>query len=246
MALVPYSLNLIRPILKTLRHDRAPERPRVLTFSQPDIIANVDHVIRIFAEEIGDKVPVIREDTPAILNWHKAHSITDRIIDTPWLFETLGCDYWCIDVAKGRGREELMDLSYPVPLELRGMFDFIFDCISNQCFNVAQAMANAWESCKVGGYVLHITPVQQVNQGFWSVSPTTYHDFYEANHGDIVTYRFPVGTYAATDEVTLEPWIRCRDVPDDTMNMVLVRKLKDAPITWPIMKKFQLRPDCKR
>lgn len=249
MALVPYSLRLIRPLLKTLRHDLQ-RRPRVLTFSYPDVIASVDDVRTIFREELGDKEMEFRPDTAEILNWHKAHSITDRVVDTAWLFNALGCDYAAVDLTEGRGGEFLHDLSHSFPQDFRRrypeQFDFIFDCISNQCFNVAQAMANAWDVCKVGGYVMHITPVQQVNQGFWNVSPTAYYDFYEANHGEIVTYRHPVGTYVDADEVKLESWIRCRGVLDDTMNMILVRKLKDTCIHWPIMKKFQLRPDCKR
>jgi poly-gamma-glutamate synthesis protein (capsule biosynthesis protein) len=31
--------------------------------------------------------------------------------------------------------------------------------------------------CRVGGYILSVTPVQMVNQGFWNISPTAYHGF---------------------------------------------------------------------
>ncbi len=242
MPLVDYSLKIIKAILSVTDHDRE-QTGRVLCLSHPDVIASVGTLVSIFGAEAAS-LP-IREDGQLSINWHKAQAITSEIVDTKALFALLGYEMDAIDITEGRGGEIIHDLSTPLPEQYRGKYDLVFDCISNQCFNVAQVWANMVMACRVGGSVLSVTPVTMINQGFWDVSPTAYHDFFTAN-GMKISYRAIHGVYSSKGEVVLDPVIRCRGVPEDTMNCVFGLKLADVnPVQWPVMAKFRRYPQCQ-
>ncbi len=241
--LVAYSLEVVRDALQ--RIDRDPRRlGKVLTFAHPDIIASVAQIREIFPT-LPRRLK-LRDDSAGSLNWHKATALTRVLVDTPWFFEQLGYKMTAVDIVEGRGGEEFADLSLPLPQHYWESYDFVYDCVSNQVFDVAECMANALRACRPGGTILHTIPVQAVNQGFWNVSPAAYHDFYAAN-GCTVKYRAIVGIYENKAEVILDPVVRCRGVADDTMNVVLATK-GDAPtaqVIMPAMTKFKRYPKCQ-
>lgn len=245
MPLVEYTLHVVEDVLRRL--DRDPSRlGNVLCLAHPDIVAARATVRDIFGERIDGVTN--RKDTAATIRWHKAGGITQEILDTESFFKCLGYRMRALDITEGRGGEEIHDLSFPLPPDHSavGDNDFVFDCISNQVFNVAQAWWTMIACCRLGGWVLSQTPVQMVNQGFWNVSPTAYYDFAEANGMQIESIQHIVGVYAERDRAALAPVIRCRGVPDDTMNVVLMRKVehRDTPV-WPIMTKFKKYPTCQ-
>lgn len=247
MALVPYTLEIIRDLLPKIAKQKA-RTGNILTLSLPDIIATVAEVEGIFGKPVRGHLHV-RPDSSHIIRWHKAKTITREIVDTRKLFEVLGYRLHAMDLVKGRGDEIIHNMNDPLPKSLAwmlGNYDLVFDCITNQCFNVAQAMATALRVCRPAGYILHVTPVTQVNQGFYGVSPTTYYDFYEANGCTIEIFRTIVGNYRKEAEIELHRSHRCRQVPDDAMNIALVKKAKHPKeeVVWPIMKKFQTHPTC--
>lgn len=256
MPLVEYSLRTLRPIIQQLKADLAPERPRVLGLSNPDLIIHPATLIKIFRDELPRERPRGdclrgRSDAEGIIKWHKAQKITDQVIDTQNFFESIGCDFTSVDIVEGRGGEFIHDLNYPWPMTFSrtfpSFFNLVIDIISNQCFNVAQAMANGWDAVTVGGYMLHVIPLNLVNQGFYNVSPTAFYDFYNANGGEILVDSFPVGVYDAPQCATdIDPVRRLRNVPDDTMNLFIVRKVKQQHTRWPIMTKFVRYPDAKK
>lgn len=240
MPLVDYSLQIIADLLPKLAKD--PRRTgKVLTLSYPDVIASPQTVVKIFGARTRNVT--IRDDSDRTVRWHKAAGITSEIVDTKALFAALGYDMTAFDITAGRGGEILHDLSQPLPTqEHDDKYDLVFDCITNQCFNVAEAWRTMLRCCRVGGYILSVTPVQMVNQGFWNISPTAYHDFAEANHCSI-THRAIVGVYTLKSEMILDAMLRQRDVLDDTMNVVVLQKQEATPnVVWPVMKKFQLYP----
>lgn len=242
MPLVDYSLELVNRVLTAA--DTDPQRTGLVAcLAYPDVVASVGTVTRIF----GDRVRGIaaRQDSAAIVGWHKAWSITDTILDTSALFRALGYDTVAYDVSVGRGGERFQDLSLRLANDPERLADLVFDCISNQVFNVAEAWWTMVRLCRVGGHVLSVTPVNMINQGFWNVSPTAYEDFAAANGLQVVERRSVVGVYTEKGQVALEPVRRARGVPDDTMNVVLLRKTeaRRQPV-WPIMTKFQIHPTC--
>lgn len=252
MPLVPYSLEIVK---QQIAHAKAciPDRKiRVLTLSTPDLIAHQSQLETIFGKEIIDRCK-IREDSVATINWHKAHKICKQIYDTRSLFEALDCEFYATDMVEGRGGEVNWDLNLPwcdSPKTLAKFdntpFDLVFDCISNQVFNVYQAMANAWGAVQVGGAIIHVIPVQMVNQGFWGVSPAAYFDFYRANHGNIESFEHVVGVYEEQTRVKLDHIRRERRVPDDTMNVVVARKQRENYTVAPYMTKFLQHPMCQK
>lgn len=248
MPLVDYSIEIVRDVTRAL-NQQGRHNLSVLTLSHPDLVIHPDRLDQIFKGFPFARTKLrLREDAAATINWHKAHSITDKIIDTQSFFAALGYKFTAVDMVEGRGGEIIHDLSEPWPdsFLIGSGFDLVFDCITNQCFNVAQAMKNAWEATKIGGYCIHVTPVQMVNQGFWNVSPAAYHDFYAANHGEIIRFEHPVGVYTRIANAELSKTKRERVVLDDTMNVVVTKKHRREPIVWPIMTKFQLFPTCQK
>lgn len=244
MPIVSYSLRLIRKALILSRRDPACCN-KVLCLAYPDVIASRDEVKNVFGQKMKD-VPA-RKDGKLSLNWHKAHNITDEVLDTKSMFKELGYEMDSFDIVTGRGGEMIHDLSHPLPPlhHAHNSYDLVFDCISNQVFNVAQAWWTMIQCCRVGGYIISVTPVQMVNQGFWNVSPAAYEDFFTAN-GMKVERQSIVGVYSMKDKIKLDPMIRERHVPDDTMNVVFMKKLREQhkPI-WPVMSKFKKHPKCQ-
>lgn len=239
--LVPYSLHILKDLADRLRSDPG-STGRALCLSHPDVIATPEAVEAIFGLAGGSLS--LRADSATSIAWHKAHSLTDRLVDTSALFEAIGLEMTAIDVFEGRGGEVPVDLSDPAEFPgADGGYDLVYDCITNQVFNVAQAMWTAARSCRVGGFVFHTIPVQMVNQGFWNVSPAAYYDFYRVNGFEIESSRYVVGVYEDRGEVLLDSRIRQRLVPDDTMNVIIARKVeaRSGPV-WPIMSKFVLHP----
>lgn len=249
MPINEYVLRLVADRLKYMSGDEDLCRPhrtgRVLSFSCPDVIAP----LRALNEICENKPLRKREDAQKILGWHKAHDVTDTVVYTEDVFEALGYALDTIDITAGRGGELIHDLSDPLPDDWpgRGKYDLVYDNISHQCFNIAQCWRNAIEACRVGGYVVSVTPITMPNTGFWGVSPTAYHDFFEANGFEVSGRKAVVGKYVKLKEVDAHPFIRIRDLPDDTINVVVGRKLYAChrPV-WPIMTKFRQYPNAHR
>lgn len=252
MPFVPYSLQIVRDQIAHIKAVAPDRKPRVLTLSTPDLIAHRAQLVTIFGADVVSRC-TIRDDSEATLNWHKAHHICKQVYDTKSLFEALGCEYVATDMVEGRGGEVIWDLNFPWCDSERTLaafgnqqFDLVFDCISNQVFNIYQAMCNAWGAVSVGGVIVHVIPVQMVNQGFYGVSPAAYFDFYRANHGEIELFEHIVGVYAEKQRVKLDHMRRERLVPDDTMNVVVARKQREQYTVPPNMTKFLQHPKCQK
>lgn len=249
MPLVDYSVAILRDLVRETRY-AGRTQPTVLTLSTPDLVLSRETLLRICKGIPLDQSKLkVRPDSEGIINWHKAQRFTKEIIDTTAFLEAIGCTHTAVDMTGGRGNEFIHNLDEPWTDKFRlnqigEGFDIVFDCITNQCFNVAQAMENAWQAVRVGGYIFHVTPVQMINQGFWNVSPAAYHDFYAANFGKMIRFEHVVGVYTKQDETVLEATRRVRVVLDDTMNVVVAQKMEEAPTTWPIMTKFKNHPTC--
>lgn len=244
MPFVPYNLALVAEVLQKRNTDKN-KTHKILTLSYPDLCVTENTIRRLFGNEV---MPLpIRADSEATLQWHKRGGLLPCVFDTKALFEKIGYQMDTLDRVEGRGGETLHDLSNPLPRShpFRNSYDLVFDCISNQVFNVAQAWWTMVECCRVGGHILSVTPVTMVNQGFWNVSPTAYKDFAQANGLELISITGNVGVYDTGLAVALNTSSRIRDVPDDTMNVVLMRKLESRvdPV-WPIMTKFQKYPTC--
>jgi SAM-dependent methyltransferase len=107
-----------------------------------------------------------------------------RRIHQETLFKVLGFEQIeSVDYFPAEKPTHQIDLNYPIPSELHGYYDLVYDggCMEH-CFNVAQVMANAIALLKPGGRVIHHAPMnREINHGFYQFSPTIFFDYYDAN-----------------------------------------------------------------
>ncbi len=69
----------------------------------------------------------------------------------------------------------------------------------------------------------------------------------DANGMRIVNRRAQCGPYANKGRVDLDSIIRCRGVPEDTINVVSAVKIETVfPPVWPVMSKFKRFPKSHR
>jgi hypothetical protein len=101
------------------------------------------------------------------------------------LFRRLGFgEVRALDVSPWEGAEIVHDLNRPVPDELAGRFDAVFEAGTIQhVFDTPAVLANLHRLLRVGGRAIHgMAPSSNhVDHGFHMFSPTLFHDFYTAN-----------------------------------------------------------------
>jgi hypothetical protein len=117
-------------------------------------------------------------------------------IDDTSFFSMLGFDaVRSCDISNREGCDYLVDLNIPVAPAASREFDAIYDGGTlEHIFNVPQALATIHALLKVGGRVIHASPVSNyVDHGFYTFSPTLFWDYYAANgyeiNGCLVTAR---------------------------------------------------------
>lgn len=100
-------------------------------------------------------------------------------------FRMLGFDQVrSCDIAEWEGADYIFDLNEPVPEDLRGTFDAVFETGTiTQIFDLPRVLANLHGLLRVGGRVMHCaTPSNNhIDLGFAMPCPTLFADFYTAN-----------------------------------------------------------------
>lgn len=100
-------------------------------------------------------------------------------------FRSLGFDeVRSLDAAAWEGADVVADFNLPMPAELHGRHDLVFEGGTLQSiFDLPQAMTNIFQLLKPGGRIIHaMTPSHNhVDLGFFMFSPTFFHDYYVGN-----------------------------------------------------------------
>ena len=207
MALPLHALTKLKPLLKG----------EVLSLGYPDLDATSAEVEKLFGYK-----------PTRFTQAHKRHGRPDPLPDSEELFEFLGVRLTVVDFVKVRGMEIVANLNEVHEL---GQFDLVIDPGTlEHCFNIGQAMMNAANAVKLGGSILHLSPMNMPNHGFYNLSPTLYHDFYTQNGWSIdlkvIATPFKV---SLTDRfvVTSESLLRC-----------IAQKHDDSPLKMPIQTKY--------
>ncbi len=116
---------------------------------------------------------------------HQPELAAAGCLDDKSFFRLLGCErVESADVSAWEGADHILDLNLPVPGELRGRFDTVFEAGTIQhVFDLPQVFANLHALLRDGGRVIHgMAPsTNHVDHGFYMFSPTLFHDFYAAN-----------------------------------------------------------------
>jgi hypothetical protein len=159
VALPLHALKAIAPHLKGAE---------VLSLGYPDLITTPKEIERVFGVK-----------PTKVTNANEWHGVEERLPETVQFFELMGAKLTVVDFTKDRGMERVANLNEPHDL---GKYDLVIDPGTlEHCFNIGQAMLNAANAVKLDGRILHISPMNMVNHGFYNLCPTMFSDFYTQN-----------------------------------------------------------------
>lgn len=159
MALHFRAVSMIAPLLKGAR---------VLSLGYPDLLVPAQAVKEMFGFE-----------PQKFTNAARRHGTRYPLPETQHVMERVCAEFVCVDVARFAGVERIADLNFPQDL---GTFDLVIDPGTlEHCFNIGQAMMTAAGSVRVGGRILHLSPMTMINHGFYNLCPTFFADFYAQN-----------------------------------------------------------------
>lgn len=170
---------------------------------------------------------------PKIGEWHGWQG---KIYETDPVLRDLGFRPVYLDIAVIRGPEQIHDLNEPLPDDLHGRFDTVFDGGTlEHILNIGQALKNCHMALKPDGYVLHVNPVSQINHGFYCVSPGFYRDVYRDVAKQYVVWHDNGQLRIAVPD---NPYQRAT-LPLEASNVVLCRYPHSG---WPTQRKYALCP----
>jgi len=127
--------------------------------------------------------------------------ISDELFFTALGFQELHST----DVNAYENATHIVDLNEPgLGRQLSGQYDLVIDGGTlEHCFDVPTALRNIFDALAVGGYAMHISPVNNyVDHGFYQFCPTLFHDYYEANGFELSVMKL----YRHTQLHLTEPW----------------------------------------
>lgn len=140
------------------------------------------------------------------LSENKLHRERGCISDT-FLFGALGLKVESIDISDYEGADYIYDLNVvKVPPQLVEKYDLICDIgTMEHIFHLPNVFTNLFNMLKIGGVVMHWVPSNNdVDHGFYQISPTLLCDYYLANNYEITqckVVRVPI------DYWSREPWM---------------------------------------
>ena len=118
----------------------------------------------------------------------------EQFIHQKTLFGLLGFEpdnVHALDASPYEQAEIVHDLNEPIDCSLYNSYDFIFDGgTSEHIFSMKDCLFNIARLCRVGGVIVHITPVDMINHGFVNINADLYRDFYSANGFEQIALKY--------------------------------------------------------
>jgi SAM-dependent methyltransferase len=185
MALNSTELRVLRDLIVRLATENG-RRPRVLLLGYPDLFASDISLKAVGIDLSWDELPKRPlEVSRKIWEDHGRPDLSDHLIlDAPALITAFGGDAVVSDAIRWGGEDFVLDLNLAmgrVRSWRLGRFDLIIDPgTTEHCFNVAQAFDNIDRLLAPSGFIYHQAAIAFPNHGFWSISPTTFFDFYQS------------------------------------------------------------------
>ncbi len=155
---------------------------RALTYGVQAVEGDFEQVTALFSRE---GVMPSSLDESAIKMDDKTHY--GRSMHQSTLLHMLGFeDVESLDAFDDEQPTHVLDLNNPVPEEMKDCYDLVLDGgTMEHCFDVPQVLENTTRLLKVGGRVVHVSPVcGWANHGFFQFSPILYPAFYGKNGFD--------------------------------------------------------------
>lgn len=223
-----------------------PAPRRMLCLGYPDMLVTEAQIAGLCGAETAARI-VYRDDSEQILRWHNLQGQMARVAETRSVFEALGIESDFVDIVASRGFEIVLDLNQPAPPELVGRYDIVYDGgTMEHCFNVGQVMRNIGSFARVGGFIIHVNPLNYYNHGFFNFNPTFYHDWYTQSGNAVVTPYYAMhGPVLASQITPLEATAPFRGAPDRAVLALAAMKNSAAEPRWPMQTKYVKNSELK-
>ncbi len=236
------------PVLELLIKSaaRVPGPKRLMCLGYPDMLVTDEQLKALCGADILDRVR-FREDSDSILKWHGVAGRMSRMVESQSLFAALDLAADFLDIHASRGFEIVADLNQPLPDDLHGRYDVVYDGgTMEHCFNVGQVMQNILGLAKLGGHIVHVNPLNYYNHGFFGFNPTFYHDFYTQSGNRIASEFYGLhGPVLDSQIVKLPPLQGFNAAPERMAVLVAAQKLKEGAPVWPLQSKYRANPELR-
>lgn len=213
---------------------------RIASLGYPDMLLTEPQLLQICgAERVGNLV--FREDSESIVRWHRIESKVTRLAESISVFKALGAEVDCFDITASRGFEIVADLNLPLPDTTRDRYDIVYDGgTMEHCFNVPQVLRNILSLCRIGGYIVHVNPLNYFNHGFYSFHPTFYHDFYKQSGNELAAPIHALyGHVLETRAIELPATQGFAQLPERSAVLAVAHKLTNESSPWPMQTKYR-------
>lgn len=237
MAIEALYLRLLKRATDELRASRPVVRGLLLGY--PDLVVPRASLAPIIGEETLGRLAVV---AGAQRHWayHGFPEMAEPMYDSLDLLRNLGVDPVVIDAAVLRGMERVVDLNAPLPPDLARRFDLVVDTgTCEHCFNVAQAFCNACDALATGGFLVHAAPMNRVNHGFWSFSPTVYPDFFEHNGFRLHAMTGVAGKVSHGLQAFPVQTVGRFSPPPESAIYIVAERVEIKPFRWPVQRKYR-------
>ena len=225
-----------------LRRNLGGQEKNILCLGYPDLLVDGQTLLKDCGGDVGLLVP----NEQKIAQWHGWKSpVRDT---THALRKAFGLEATYVDIKPSRGCEIALDLNRSVwLLDMdHALWNTRWDVVADfgtieHCFNIAQAFENIRMLAKPGGLVLHSNPLNRINHGFWSISPTTYFDYWEAASGTVLEARLVGGDVNRLDEMDImgNHFRRFHCPIESNIQIVARTSLTEYTTRWPMQRKYK-------
>jgi hypothetical protein len=177
-------LAVLRLIVELHKRESLPTP--LLTLGVQDVHAPYDTLVEMFKSAkypYRELSPEERLESTSFLWRNKPDTRRDRIHPRTF-FRMLGIeDYSDLDLSPAEQPALRHDLNTPVPNAWHGQYGMVLDSGTlEHLFDIRIALSNLVALTRVGGRVLHISPMSGwTNHGFFQLSPCLFYDFYGLN-----------------------------------------------------------------
>lgn len=180
-------------------HFKRPFNGSVLTLGRQRCFFTLSE-LREWAELHNVVLAEVDEKIKASVCTFDNNNTTDAALFHSLDFQSVeSCDYSSYQEA-----DQIFDLNLPAPSKLHNKYDVIYDGGTlEHVFHLPQALENIYDLLKDGGRSVHLVPTLNfVDHGFYSFSPTLFHDYYEANGWNILSFKM----IEITQQHATDPW----------------------------------------
>ncbi len=228
---------ILDALLKIAR--QFPEGSRFASLGYPDLLVPRSKLTDCFGVD-ALAAAARRPDSDGILALHGLTGQMECVYDTVDLLASRGIMMDCLDIVAARGSEIVVDLNEPIEQVLVSQYDIVLDGgTMEHCFNVPQVLKNILAMTKPGGYIIHVNPLNMFNHGFYSFSPTFYHDFYTQSGNRLASDLYGFNGPVLTPHVFTLPAVQRFDkAPERACIVVVAQKLVEGAVGWPVQTKY--------